>query len=98
MLDQQPASSVTAAAAAWIASSGSDEYPRSFQLVAVECELQIAFLQRRTDVLGIGRPRADVPQHHDARAVAFRNDTLEFSVRQWVIFHVHGEPFDLGIE
>ena len=56
------------------------EHPRAFQLVAVERELEVALLQRRVDVVGLRRPRALVPQHDDAGAVAFRDHALERAV------------------
>ena len=67
------------------------EHPRAFQLVAVERELEVPFLERGIDVVDFGRPRAAVPQHHDARAVAFRNHAFEFAVLDRMIFDVHRE-------
>ena len=44
------------------------------------------------------RPRALVPQHHDAGAVAFGNDAFERAVFDRMILDVHREPFGLRIE
>ena len=74
VLDQQPAVRRAAVAVRL------DDHPRSFQLEAVQPKLQIALAQRRVDVLALGLPRAVVPQHHDAGAVAFRDDALEHAV------------------
>ena len=52
------------------------EHPRSLQLEPVERELQVALLQRRVDIVDLRRPRAAVPQHHDAGAVAGRESRL----------------------
>ena len=57
VLDQEPAASVTAAPA----SAGAHEDPRAFQLVTVQRELQVPLLQRRVDILGLGR---HVPWSH----------------------------------
>ena len=63
-----------------VAAAGAHEHPRSLQLVAVERELQVALLQRRVDVVGLRRPRALIPEHDDAGAVALGDHALERAV------------------
>ena len=79
-------------------SAGAHQHPRSFELVAVERELQVALLQRRIDIVDFRRPGALVPQHHDAGAVAFRDDSFERAVLDRMILDVHRQPLRLRIE
>ena len=81
-----------------IASAGPHQHPRSLQLVSVQRELEIAFLQRGIDVGDFRRPRAAVPEHHDAGAVALRNDAFELAVVQRMILDVHRQPLRLRVE
>ena len=74
------------------------QHPRAFQLVAVERELQVALLQRRVHVVDLGRPGAEVPEHHDAGAVAGRDDAFELAVVERVILDVHRQALGRGIE
>ena len=97
MFDEEPAA-IAVPTRAGIPPAGAHEHPRSLQLVAVERELEIALLQRGVDVVGLRRPRADVPQHDDAGAVAFGNHALEFAVRDRMILGHHREPLRLRIE
>ena len=80
------------------APAGADEHPRALQLVAVERELEVALLQRRIDVVDFRRPRALIPQHHDAGAVAFRDDAFERAVLDRMILDVHRQPLRLRVE
>ena len=89
---------IAAAARAGVAAAGPHQHPRSFQLVAVQRELQVALLQRRIHVVDFRRPRAAVPEHHDAGAVAFRDDAFELAVVERMILDVHREPLGLRIE
>ena len=98
LISSQLATVAAAAARARIAAAGPHEHPRSLQLVAVQRELQVALLQRRVDVVDFGRPRAAVPEHHDAGAVAFGNDALELAVLERMILDVHRQPLGLRIE
>src|SRR5205823_546550 len=98
MLDKEPAAIAAAAARAGEAAAGAHEHPRSLQLVSVEREFEVALLQRGVDVVGLRRPRADVPQHDDAGAVAFWNHALELAVRDRMILGHHREALRLGIE
>ena len=75
------------------ASARAHEDPRSFQFVAVQRELEVAFLQRRIHIVDVRRPRSTIPEHHDARAVAFGNHALEFAVIDRVILSHRGEHF-----
>ncbi len=81
-----------------IAAARAHQHPRAFQLVAVERELQVALLQRRVHVVGLRRPRALVPQHDDAGAVALGDHALERAVLDRMILDVHREPLGLRIE
>jgi hypothetical protein len=83
---------------AGVSAAGPHQHPRALQLVAIERELQIAFLDRRVDVGRLGRPGASIPQHHDAGAVAFGNHSLELTVVERVILDVHRQPLRFGIE
>ena len=68
------------------------EHPRALQLVAVERHLEIALGERRVDVVDLRRPRAAIPQHHHAGAVALRDHALELAVLDRVILDVHRQP------
>ena len=75
------------------------QHPRALQLLAVEPELQLALLQRRVHVLGLGSPRAAVPDHHGAAAVlALRNDALELVVLDRVVLDLHRQALDGRVE
>src|SRR4030095_4484098 len=68
VLDQQPRP-IAAAASAGVPAAGPDQHPRTLQFVSIERELQVPLLERRTHIVGLGRPRAAVPEHDDASAV-----------------------------
>jgi hypothetical protein len=95
MLDEQPRSSVSAAPASALRA---DQHPRSFQLVSVERELQVAFFQRGLDVVDFRRPGAPVPQHDDAGAIAGRDDAFEFAVVEGMILDRHGQALRCRIQ
>ncbi len=91
-LEEQPTLAAVFAAAA------AHEVPASVQLLAVELELETAFLERFLRI-ALGNPRAAVPEHHGARAVLLRrNHAFEIAVLDRVIFDVHREPLVVGIE
>jgi hypothetical protein len=94
MLDEQPRSIATTGPFAF----GPHEHPGSLQLVAIERELEVTFLERRIHVVNFGRPRAAVPQHHDAGAVPGGNHALERAVLDWMILNHHGEALGRRIE
>ena len=77
---------------------GAHEHPGAFQLEAVERHLEIALGQRRVDVVDLGRPRAAIPQHHHAGAVALRDHALELAVLDRVILDVHRQPLVGGVD
>src|SRR5687768_3621192 len=94
MLDEQPAPPVARA----ISAARPYEDPRAFQLVAVQRELEVPLLQRGVDALALRGPGADVAQHDDPRAVAFRDDPLERAVLDRVILDLHGQALRLRVE
>ena len=108
MLDQQPCPAVArtrgpsarcvAAARARVPTARAHEDPRPLQLVAVQRELEVALLERRIHIGALRRPRAAVPEHHDACAVAFGNHALEFTVLERMILDAHREPLRFRIE
>src|SRR4030095_280163 len=61
-------------------------------------ELQIAFSQRRIDIVDFRSPGAAIPQDYDAGSVPGRDDALEFAVLDWMVFHLHGEAFGGRVE
>src|SRR5262245_6845312 len=94
MFDQEPAAPVAAPPA----TAGAHQHPRAFELVAVERELQIPFLQRRIDVRHFWFPGPLIPEHHDSGAVAFRDHAFECAVLDWMILDVHRESLRLWIK
>ncbi len=71
-----------------------DERPLSFELGAVQDELQRALAQALVDVgeRGLRLPCALVPEHHRAAAVlALGDDALEPAVLDGMVFHLNGE-------
>ena len=97
MLDEQPRAAFLSPVAG-ITTLGADEHPRSFQLVSLERELQIALLDRLIHIVNLRRPCAAVPQHDDAGAIAGGDDAFELAVVERVIFDVHREPLRRRIE
>ena len=57
-------------------------------------KLQLSLLQCRLDVFeaGFGLPRAAVPEHDDAGAVALGNDALKFAIVPRMVLNAHRQP------
>src|SRR3954463_15653468 len=99
MLDQQPGSIATAGRTGAPAPAlRADEYPRAFQLDAFEREFEIPLLQRRIHIVDLRLPRAAVPEHDNAGAVAGGYDAFEITVLDWMIFHRHRQALRRRIQ
>ena len=94
MFDQQPLVSL----AARTARAHVRQHEVTFQLLALQAKLQIAFgkhLARIPERL----PSASVPDHHRAGTIVSRRDqAFEVEVRDRMIFDHHGEPLVSRIE
>lgn len=72
------------------------EMPLAFQLLAVQLELQMAFLEAESRI-ELGRPRAFVPDHDRAAAVlALRDDALEAAIVERMVLGRHRQPLLAG--
>src|SRR5205823_14408669 len=72
--------------------------PASLELFAIELELEMALFVARDRVVA-GGPRATIPQHHRAGAVLVgRDDALETTVFERMVFDMDREPLVLRIQ
>ena len=86
LLDQQPVLLLALLAHA-------HKVPAPGEALAVQDESQMTFLQRRMR-FALRLPASPVPQHDRAAAIfALRDCPFECSIRQRMVFGVHGQPF-----
>ena len=89
MLDQKP-----------LTITRTHEHKRAFQLFPEQHEFQFAFRQRLWNAARVfWRIDSLVPHHHRSAAIfAFRNNSFEVCIVNRVIFDLHCQTFDAGIQ
>src|SRR6266536_5383441 len=71
--------------------------PRSF--FPAQSKFQLAFFQCSSYIFLFGKPGTRVPNHYGSASIfTFRNDAFKITVLQWMVFHLHREPFYGRIE
>src|SRR3954454_5140903 len=90
---------------ALLVAASANQHPGAAQPLALQHELEVALLIsspypsdriRIAAAVGVGTP---VPQHHrTASVLALGNGTLEAVVLDGMVFHLHGEALDRGVE
>ncbi len=76
-----------------------DQQPFALHPLAIEAEVEVAFVQVFSALACDGRPRAAIPQHYRAPAVfALGNRALELGVVHGVVFGLDRKAFVCGVE
>jgi hypothetical protein len=88
VLDEQPAAARLPGAST-VAAAGAHKHPRPLQFEPIQPKLQVTLFERGVHVVTLRLPRAPIPEHDDARAIAFRDHALERAVLNRVILNVH---------
>ncbi|MNV26890.1 hypothetical protein D3C71_1180200 [compost metagenome] len=77
---------------------GAHQVPQAFELLALQLELELALGIGLGGIL-LGNPHATVPDNHIARTVmAFGDAAFEAGVVQRMVFDVHRQALDLGVQ
>src|SRR5882724_5092887 len=75
------------------------QHPRTTEFFPAQSKFQLAFFQCSSYIFLFGKPGTRVPNHYGSASIfTFRNDTFEITVLQWMVFHLHREPFYGRIE